>query len=112
MDQDRVMRPVRRKIRRWHAIATAVVVNEIKDFQLDIQDHLLLTNGDTGAGIYESEYEDNTTTTGNRKRRRGPRSKLFGILVKPLLKKKSNFRFGRKKKSSNEVETVGTHEMV
>jgi hypothetical protein len=114
MDQDRVMRPVRRKIRRWHAIATAVVVNEIKDFQLDIQDHLLLTNGDTSAGIYKTEDEGDINIMRNgRKRRNGPRSKIFGALVKPFLKKKSNFRFGRKKKGTNEVEHVlGTHEMV
>ena len=81
MDEDRVMRPVRRKIRRWHAIATAVVVNEIKDFQLDIQDHLLLTNGDTGVGIYEAEDEGRVDVTGNRKRKNGPRSKIFRMLV-------------------------------
>lgn len=120
MDRDRVLKPVRRKIRRWHAIATAVVVKEMKDFQLDIQDHLLLTNGpsgDTDMYGYSHHGEDDINGIGSGMKRKGSRSKIFKIFVKPLLKKKNSLRFGRQKKStenttSNQFTAGATHETV
>ena len=103
MDKDKVLRPAKRKIRRWHAVATAVVVQEIRDFQLDMNEHLLLTNGSAHDDIYEYGMADNNgdvaQPTGGKKKRRGPRSKVFKLLVKPFLKKKNGqrFRFRRKK---------------
>ena len=45
MKEDARLKPVRRQIRRWKAVATAVVLKEIRDFQLDWNEHLLLTDG-------------------------------------------------------------------
>ncbi len=115
MEQDRVLKPMRKKMRRWHAIATAVVVNEFKNFHLDLNDHLLLTydenyQGDVGDhGDEEGDNKDDGKKRSsrwrrgggsNQRRRRGPRSKLFGLLVQPLLKKKDgqNRLFGGKRK--------------
>ena len=53
VDQDRKLRPVKRKMERWQAIAKAVVINEIENFKLDWQEHLMLTNGGEG-----DDYED------------------------------------------------------
>lgn len=126
MEQDKVLRPMKKKMRRWHAIATAVVVNELKNFHLDLNDHLLLTYDEN----YQDgdDYDDNVDDSGNdnksggKRRRRwrgrrggkrqrggGPRSKIFGLLVQPLLKKKKHqSRFGMKKKTENNLDTDGT----
>ena len=126
LDQDKVLRPVRRKIRRWHAVATAVVVQEIRDFQLDLNEHLLLTNGDGDgdADAHEDGFynmmDDHGQVGGSaasETKTKRTRSKIFGILVKPFLKKKKGykFRFGRKKKNAETNEQIpvdGDHEMV
>lgn len=121
LDQDKILKPARRKIRRWHAVATAVIVNEIKDFQLDINEHLMLTNGDA--------YNDDCSSIGgayqhmddkaSRKKRKGPRSKMFRFIVKPLLKKKNGRRFNFRKRNKNtndenndNLPVDGDHEMV
>jgi hypothetical protein len=118
MDRDEVLRPVRRKIKRWHAVATAVVIKEIQDFHLDLNEHLLLTNGtafpedEVDYPIYERMEEEggwNGGPSGGRKSRRGGhRSKVFGFLVKPFLKQKDGkrFRFKRKKKSEEGTDGV------
>jgi hypothetical protein len=115
MDKDEVLRPVRRKIRRGHAVATAVVIKEIQDFHLDLNEHLLLTNGtvqedDMDDRVYEMMNEDgrwngqSSSSKKTRGRRGGHRSKVFGFLVKPFLKEKNGkrFRFRKKKKSEEE----------
>ena len=121
LDQDKIMKPARRKIRRWHAVATAVIVNEIKDFQLDINEHLMLTNGDAYnddcssiGGAYQ-HMDDNAS----RKKRKGPRSKMFRFILKPLLKKKNGRRFDFRKRNKNtndenndNLPVDGDHEMV
>jgi hypothetical protein len=40
---DQTLKPVRRKMKRWQALATAVVVQEIRNFQMELREHLLLT---------------------------------------------------------------------
>jgi len=126
LDKDKVLKPVRRKIRRWHAVATAVVVQEIRDFQLDLREHLMLTNGGDAEeenGVY-NRMDDNgqvggsasAAAAGTHTKRKGSRSKVFGMLVKPFLKKKKGhkFRFGRKKNNAeaNDLPDDGDHEMV
>jgi len=117
MDKDRMLKPVRRKIRRWHAVATAVVVKEIRDFQLDMNEHLMLTDGSAQDDDYDLMSEDGQMPK-PLKKRRGPRSKVFGFLVKPFLKKKDGRRFKFGKKTKNTDDGVGnndataTHEMV
>lgn len=118
MDRDEVLRPVRRKIKRWHAVATAVVIKEIQDFHLDLNEHLLLMNGtafpeeEVDYPIYERMEEEggwNGGPRGGRKSRRGGhRSKVFGFLVKPFLKQKDGkrFRFKRKKKAEEGTDGV------
>ena len=111
MEQDRVLRPMKKKMRRWHAIATAVVVNELKNFHLDLNDHLLLTYDENyqDDDHYDSDNNGSATNDGKSRmrwrgggrRRGGPRSKLFGLLVQPLLKKKNGqARFPRRRKKN------------
>ena len=112
MEEDRVLKPMKRKIRRWHAIATAVVVNEMKNFHLDINDHFLLTYDET----YDDKCPSNDNSDGvkNRKQRKIPRSRIFRFIVQPLLKKKNGKRrfmnTKRGKKSSTCEESQGRYE--
>ena len=107
MDKDSVLKPARRKMKRWRAIATAVVVNEIKNFHLDMNDHLLLSYD----GNYENDDdactlagEDRGKRKGKKKRRfEGTRSKIFALVVHPLLvKKNGKRRFGRENKKNRQ----------
>ena len=94
-------------------------MNELKNFHLDLNDHLLLT--------YDENYQDdnhnedsadksNVDDNGGRRRkwrggggaRIGTRSKIFGLLVQPLLKKKNGQnRFGNRKKKENTAVVDG-----
>mmetsp|Transcript_11309 Transcript_11309/g.21164 ORF Transcript_11309/g.21164 Transcript_11309/m.21164 type:complete len:329 (-) Transcript_11309:209-1195(-) len=125
MDKDEVLRPVRRKIQRWHAVATAVVIKEIQDFHLDLNEHLLLTNGsvqeeDVDDRVYEMMDEDGrwngqgSTSRRARGRRGGHRSKVFGFLVKPFLKEKNGkkFRFRKQKKTEDNEDVHCNVEMT
>jgi hypothetical protein len=107
MDEDKVLKPVRRKIRRMHALATAVVVQELRDFHMDLNEHLMLTNGGDDEDVADDygRMDDNGEvhahqgkTQAKKKKRRGPRSKVFGFLVKPFLKKKNGEKFSFKKR--------------
>ncbi len=94
MKEDARLKPVRRQIRRWKAVATAVVLKEIRDFQLDWNEHLLLTDGSE-----YNLYDDDEVPTmdvdsaaaaaaakeSKPKKKHGPRSTMFK-LVKPFLK--------------------------
>ena len=124
MDEDKVLKPVRRKIRRMHALATAVVVQELRDFQMDWNEHLMLTNGggdEDGADDY-GRMDDNgevhahagKTQQAKKKKRRGPRSKVFGFLVKPFLKKKNGekFSFKKRKDALNVKQNDDGHSVV
>ena len=108
--EDSIMRPARRKLRRIHAIATAVAINELRNIQLDIYDHLMIENGS-----YESEstseHVDSSVKTERVpriKKRRIPRSALFGKIIAPLLKRKNGkkFKIGRKKQGTDSTEQV------
>ena len=116
---DKKLRPVQRKMRRWRAIAKAVVVNEMINFRLDMQEHLLLTNGgecgdpeDDGYCYEEMDANDNndgtssgqqTSTATNSSAPNANNSKsrsvIFGLMVKPFVKgrKKMKRKLGRKK---------------
>ena len=130
VDHDRKLKPVKRKMKRWQAIAKAVVVNEIENFKLDWQEHLMLTNGGDGddyddyqemdddgennvegalgaisasAGAVPGSVEKNTTSSSSTRGSDRPRSVIFGLVVHPFLKgKKKMRRLGRKKKKKNE----------
>ncbi len=100
IDDDQVLNPVRRKIRRIHAVATAVIVKELKDFQLDVQNHLLVT--------YENPHNTHESDISMPQKRRRHRSRMFRLMIKPFLKKKKGsriIRFGRKK-------NAGTNESI
>ena len=126
---DEKLRPVQRKMRRWRAIAKAVVVNEIIAFRLDMQEHLLLTDG----GEYEDDdyYEkmdandtnNNGTSSGQqiptathpsaRNANNGKsRSVIFGLMVKPFIKgrKKMKRKLGRKKNDKDTTTAAATNE--
>ena len=108
---DEKLRPVRRKMDRWQAIAKAVVVNEIVNFRLDMQEHMLLTDGrdcgDDDEGYYEEMGEAPAATDSVRATNASTdgtsRSVVFGLLVKPFVKgtKKIKRKLGRKKKSTS-----------
>lgn len=138
IEEDKVMKPIQKKIRRWHAVATAVVVNEMKNFHMDLNDHLLLTydehyqdgnnNGDgdnndyNSDGIINGKKSNRTKDTKVKKKmkikgQRGPRSRLFALLVQPLLKKKNgNKRFfnsnNKKNKNKNQNLNISANESM
>lgn len=99
-------KPVRRKIRRWKALATAVVLKEIRDFQLDWNEHLLLTDG-SEYNLYDEDEVPNLDVDNaaaaakdpKPKKKRGGRSALFKV-VKPFLKVGGRRRKRRKEKEA------------
>ena len=108
---DEKLRPVRRKMDRWRAIAKAVVVNEIVNFRLDMQEHMLLTDGrdcgdDDEEGYYEEMGGDAPAATDSARATNASadgksRSVIFGLLVKPFVKGRKKIRkLGRKKKTN------------
>lgn len=110
MKEDARLKPVRRQIRRWKAVATAVVLKEIRDFQLDWNEHLLLTDG-SEYNLYDDDDEipamnvDNAAAAAKDpkpKKKHGPRSTMFK-LVKPFLKVGGRRRARRKEKKAAQV---------
>jgi len=111
LNEDKAMKPLRRKIRQWNVIATEALVNELRNFQLDINEHLLLGNSssvshDEGSGggladnsvneIHRAEFMD-SQGQGKTKKRSGARNAIFGFVFKSFLKKKDGrkrFKFG------------------
>ena len=96
---------------RWRAIAKAVVVNEIVNFRLDMQEHMLLTDGrdcgdDDEEGYYEEMGGDAPAATDSARATNASadgksRSVIFGLLVKPFVKGRKKIRkLGRKKKTN------------
>mmetsp|Transcript_17634 Transcript_17634/g.24873 ORF Transcript_17634/g.24873 Transcript_17634/m.24873 type:complete len:358 (+) Transcript_17634:45-1118(+) len=102
LTSDAKLRPVQRKLRRWRAIAAAVVVQEIRNFQLDMNEHLLLMDGDVGG---DNDSLDETNVGSDVKKKRKSRSIVFGF-IKPLLKRKNGKRrfkgFSKKKEAHTE----------
>ena len=122
MREDRQWKPVRQKIHRWKALTFAVVKQEIRNFQLDWYEHLLLedgaaypddqpeeqtlpqsstANGNTVPSVtmHKNESTQQSFPTKKKKKRRTagkPRSMLFGV-VKPFLKLR---KLGRRKKGN------------
>lgn len=113
---DKKLRPVQRKMRRWRAIAKAVVVNEIINFRLDMREHLLLTNGgecgdpeddgsyeemdasDTNDGAGGQQAPSATDSSARTASNSRSRSVIFGLMVRPFVKgkKKIKRKLGRK----------------
>jgi len=113
LQEDEGMEPLRRKLQQWNVIATTAVVREIQNFQLDMKENLLLTDG---GGQWEDDNVDEAhqveSDNGKRqkKRRGGDRNKIFGVAFKSFLKKKDgkkrfNFGAGRSRKRGNIDET-------
>lgn len=108
-------KPVRRKIQRWKALATAVVLKEIRDFQLDWNEHLLLTDG-SDYNLYEEDDEvpamdvDTAAAAAAKdakpKKKRGGRSAIFKV-VKPFLKVGGRRRRKRKEKEAAAASAQG-----
>eukprot|EP00978_Attheya_sp_CCMP212_P011305 scaffold27859_cov55-Attheya_sp.AAC.7 len=104
---DAKLKPMRRKVKRWQAIATAVIVQEVRDFQADMNAHFLLTNEPHPTESSPSPYDrghpgeregpedlqpsgsvlDQMTGGLKPKKKRG-RSIVFTAVVKPFLKTK------------------------
>ena len=117
-------------MKRWQAIATAVVVQEIQQFQIELNEHLLLTDG-TSSFDYDDTTTDDTlpnkenlndvnesNTKPRRRTKRQGKSVLFA-LVKPFIgKKRSRPKFpfglnkGKKKEDSSYVAPSVPNEIV
>ena len=108
MREDAKWKPVRNQIRRWKAVATAVVLKEIRDFQSDWNEHLLLTDGRAEYDLYDDDDDDvpnmdlNSATAAasstKPKKNRG-RSVIFKV-IKPFLKVGGRRRRKRKEKEA------------
>uniref|UniRef100_A0A7S2EGU7 Uncharacterized protein n=1 Tax=Ditylum brightwellii TaxID=49249 RepID=A0A7S2EGU7_9STRA len=132
---DKKLKPVREKMQRWQKVAKAVVINEMRKFQLDMKDHqvLFLTNAadyeDLGSDTESTEEgqqrpnasdEDNDANqrdvnqrdanqrdaTSRKRKSRRPRSMIFRIAVKPFLKEKVNKRAWFRRKKQKAVSEV------
>jgi hypothetical protein len=93
---DAKLKPVRRQLQRWQALATAVVLQEVRNFQLDWHEHLLLTDGNV---VYENDEvtgddNDEDIHATFQKAARGKRGKsiIFRLVVKPFLNIKGRTR--------------------
>ena len=111
LKEDSRLRPVRRQIRRWQAVATAVILKEIRDFQIDWNEHLLLTDG-SEYNLYDDDefptmnVDDAAAAKSSKpKKKRGGRSAIFKI-VKPFLKVGGRRR--RKRKEKEAVTAMAT----
>lgn len=98
--EDRIMEPVRRKMKEW-------VVEEINNIRLDMNDHMLLEY-DVDEGTHESPVNDASPPNNNaqrqKPRRKRARSALFRLLYKPFLKKR--YKEKRLKQIRRELEIV------
>lgn len=108
------LQPVRRKIRRWKALTTAVVLEEVRNFQLEWNEHLLLTNGDYD--LYDDDNDDEeqdgedftpdnhhqtaSTATPKKKGKKRAKSILFKF-VKPFLRRGGRRRRRNTKEADN-----------
>jgi hypothetical protein len=107
MQEDAKWKPVRKQIRHWKAVATQVVLNEVRMFQLDWNEHLLLTDGKSDYDLYGDDDDDDdipaaiSKAAKNKdkpKQNRG-KSVLFK-LVKPFLKVGGRRRRKRQEKEA------------
>ena len=110
MKEDAKWKPVRREIRRWKAVATAVVLKEVRDFQLDWNEHLLLTDGNAEYDLYDDDElptmpsSKGATGSAKPKQKRG-RSVMFKM-VKPFLKFGGRRRRRKQKESEAATEAA------
>ena len=111
---DKTLRPVRKKMKRWQAIATAVVVQEIQQFQIELNEHLLLTDGTSSFDQDDTTIDDtlpnqefngpNKSKTQTRQRTKRQGKSILFALVKPFIGKKRSkpkFPFGKRKKKED-----------
>lgn len=96
MKEDKKWKPIRKKIRHWQAVTKAVLVKEFREFQLDWNEYLLLTNGKA-----ECDVQNDNISSATGKTKTKHRSNLF-LLVKPLLRIRN---IGRRKKHTATVTT-------
>lgn len=111
LKEDTELKPARRKIKRWRALGVAVVLQEIRNFQLDWHEGLMLTDGTEYQEYLERDHQagasamENTTpkiqesytyADSNRSR-----SMVFGLIVQPFLKVKG---FRKKRKEMRKEE--------
>ena len=88
MKEDKKWKPLRNKIRHWQSVTKAVLVQEFKQFQLDWNEYLLLTDGKMEYNANEENIES------AQKPKRQQRSMLFRVM-KPLLRIRN---LGRRRK--------------
>jgi hypothetical protein len=95
--EDQNWKPIRRKIQYWQGVTKAVIAKEMRDFQLDWNEYLLLTDG---KAVYDAYDEEDINLAGKPTKKH--RSALFRM-VKPLFRIRNLGR--RKKKSAPESTT-------
>jgi hypothetical protein len=108
MQEDAKWKPVRRQIRHWKAVATQVVLNEVRMFQLDWNEHLLLTDGKAGYDFYGDDDDDDdyiptviAQAAGNKDKPKQNRAKsVLFKMVKPFLRVGGRRRTRRQKREA------------
>jgi hypothetical protein len=111
------LKPMRRKVKRWQAIAAAVIVQEVRDFQADMNAHFLLTNGpdpNESSAHYDRGHPGeregpegsvlHQMTGGLKPKKKRGRSIVFTAVVKPFLKTK---QFVTRKAYRKEPKSAG-----
>ena len=98
MKEDKKWKPLRNKIRHWQSVTKAVLVQEFKQFQLDWNEYLLLTDGKMEYNANEENIES------AQKPKRQQRSMLFRVM-KPLLRIRN---LGRRRKDKAAAKST-TH---
>ena len=107
MKEDANWKPVRRQIHHWKAVATAVVLEEVRLFQLDWNEHLLLTDGKADYNMYEDDDDvdaipsdiSKAARNKDKPKQKRRRSVLFKM-VKPFLNVGERRRRRRKEKEA------------
>lgn len=102
---DTKLTPVRRQLQRWQAVAAAVVLQEMRNFQLDWHEHLLLTDGNVSYQdeVEEKEEEDiNAALQQTARGKQSGKSIIFRMAIKPFLSMRG--RRTRRKQSHTEAK--------
>jgi cation transport ATPase len=115
MKEDAKWKPVRQQIRHWKAVATAVVLEEVRLFQLDWNEHLLLTDGKADYDLYDDDVDaipaviSKATRNKDKPKQKRGRSVLFKM-VKPFLHVGERRRRRRKEREAAVESAAATTE--
>jgi hypothetical protein len=117
MQEDAKWKPVRKQIRHWKAVATQVVLNEVRMFQLDWNEHLLLTDGKTDDDLYGDDDDDIATVIAKAARnedkpKQNRRKSVLFKMVKPFLRVGGRRRRKRQEEAAAQSAAAATDSYV